>query len=99
MDASGSELIFLSIGQNIVIEIGKESGVGREGIQIAKVEPLIGKIIDQRYGARIGQHAARLFLQGIRIAQFISLRSIEQFIVGDTAPEEEGETRGEFDAA
>lgn len=47
----------------------------------------------------VGQHAADMGVEIRRRAQFTALGGVEEGIVGDAAPEEEREARGEFDVA
>src|SRR5206468_2871772 len=47
-------------------------------------------------GAGIGEHAAHLLLDLGTVVQAALAGEVEQFVVRDTAPEEEGETGSQF---
>ena len=57
------------------------------------------KLVARFDRARIGEHSARLLLELLGPAQPAANRRIEQLIVGDAAPEEERESRGELEIA
>src|SRR5260221_1104615 len=65
--------------------------------EAAKVEPLPGEIGNQRFRARIVEHAAHLTLQHCRILQLALFSQVQQQRVRDTAPEEEREPRRQFE--
>ena len=69
-DAFEEEFRFLAKGlAQVVIEVGKESQIGRERFEIAQVEPLLGKIADQASRARVRQHPPHLFLEHARVCE------------------------------
>ena len=67
--------------------------------QIAQIEPLSGEIIHQRFRTRVGQHAPHLLFEHRGLLQFSLIGRVQQFIVGDAAPQEEGKPRGQFKVA
>src|SRR3712207_7861719 len=47
----------------IVVKAGKQPHIRSGGRQVAQVQPLLGKVADQRLGPLVGQHPPRLLLQ------------------------------------
>ena len=62
---------------------------GVDGTQVSQVEPLLGEVGDEDVGARIGQHAADLAFEDGGLFEFALGGGVEEFVVGDAAPEEE----------
>ena len=80
----------------IVVEIvGFWPGV----LQFAQVKPLPGESFSKGGRSRIRQHSARLVRKHPGIVQFVLLRQLQQFIVGNAAPQEEGQPRSQFQIA
>src|SRR5204863_7100082 len=77
----------------IIIEVRKEAQVRRQRFQIAQVKPLLGKIADQVSGTRIREHSPHLPLEHAGLMELAANRSLEQLIVRDAAPQEEGKAR------
>ena len=51
----------LRLARERVAEVAVElPGAGRDVVELPQLQPLAGQVLDQRRGARIGQHAARL---------------------------------------
>ena len=82
-----------------LVELGEDVRIGLLLREIAQVEPLPGEIRDQRFGARIVQHAPHLLVQHGGVLQLALLRQVQQLVVGNAAPQEEGEPRRQFQIA
>ena len=77
----------------VVVELGKRIGVRRHRAQVAQIQPLSGKVFDQGRRPRIGQHPPHLATQHIRFTQRSPLGQCQQFVVRNTAPQEERQSR------
>src|SRR5439155_25515700 len=73
----------------VVGEIRVQAHVRIDGRQVAQPEPLSGEVTREIVRARIGEHPAGLSLEYVRLAQLASNGRIEEFVIGDTAPEKE----------
>ncbi len=94
------EIGFLLKGlAEIVFEVGKGIGVRRVRAQVPDVEPLAGEVADEGAGARIREHPTDLPLDAGGRLQLSLFRGLQQRIVRDAAPQEEGEARGQLDVA
>ena len=60
------------------------------------MEPLRREVRDERARSRIGEHAPHLLLEHARLMQLSRNRHVQQLIVWNAAPEEEGESRREL---
>ena len=69
---------------------------GGEPIQVAKLQPLSGKVVDQSIGFRIGQHPHDLPGHLLGCIQLSRACGIKQHLVGHTAPQEVRQTRREL---
>ena len=99
-DAVDEELGLLAQGlPEVVVEIREDAHVGRNRIQIPQVQPLRGEVGDEVLGSRIRQHAAHLALEHRRLVELAPRREIEQLIVRNAAPQEEGEARRQVQIA
>ena len=76
-----------------LVELGKFVGIGQDLREIANVQPLPREVAHQRFRARIVKHPAHLLLEDSRILQLALLGQVEQLVVGNTAPQEEGKPR------
>ena len=83
----------------VVVEVGIRHRVALDVLEVAQVQPLHGEVVDERPGPQVGEHAPDLLVEDRRIAQPARLRRVEQGVVGDAAPEEKGEPRGDLDVA
>ena len=81
----------------VVVEVREVVLVRNRGPQVPQLQPLPGEVSDQRLGAAIGQHAAHLPLQHRRLPQLALRGHVHQLVVGDAAPQEEREARGELE--
>ncbi len=68
-------------------------------LQLAQIQPLTGEILGQGLGARIVQHARDLLLEHSGPAELLLLSHAQQFLVGNAAPQEEGQARRQFEIA
>ena len=69
-------------------------------LDAAQVEPLSREVAHQRVlGPGIGQHAAHLLFQDRRIGELPPLGQRQQAVVGDAAPQEERQARGDLQVA
>ena len=66
-------------------------------LEILQPQPLRREARRERVGARIGQHPLHLRLKHRRRVQRLGARRGQQTIVGNRAPQEEREPRGEFE--
>ena len=83
----------------VVVEVGERPGVRTRGSQVPQIEPLAREVGDERFGLGTREHPLHLPLQRRRPAERARRRQVQQFIVGDAAPQEEREPRGQFDVA
>src|SRR5262249_7648770 len=74
----------------VVVEVGELERVRDFVAQVAEIQPLSGEVTDERLGLRIGDHALHLAIEYSRISQLTVRRGIEQFLVRNAAPDEEG---------
>jgi len=85
---------------DVVVEIGEHQQVGNDlCLQIAQLQPLAREIFDQGAGAFIRKHARHLPGEHARRAQPPRGCQIQQFLIGDAAPQEERQARGQLDVA
>ncbi len=68
-------------------------------VDIAQPQPLSGEIRREIERAAIGEHPARLLLELSGLTQLASNGGVEQFIVRDAAPQEERQSRCQFEIA
>src|SRR5579885_3038188 len=82
----------------VVVEPGELGAVRIEQPYVAGLQPVFEEIVHQRSTrARIGEQARHLLLQDRGLVQLALDGEIEEGIVGDAAPQEEREARGELD--
>ena len=81
-------------------KVGVELRVHLDLLDPAEVQPLRREVADERLGrARIGEHPADLRLEPLVLHEFAPLRRLEERLVRDRAPEEEGEAGCDLEAA
>src|SRR5438132_1885162 len=69
-------------------------------LDATQVQPLTCKVIHKRIdGARVGQHSPHFFLESLWIAELTALGKVEQSLVRNAAPQEEGQARRDLDVA
>ena len=76
---------------------GKHRGIGIDLGELRHVEPLESKVTGQRLRAAIRKQTTHLRFEHRRVAQAMLLREPQQLCIGNAAPQEEGEPRGEFE--
>ena len=64
-----------------------------DALDVARLQPLADEVLDQRLGARVGQHPLHLRVEVL--AQLAALGEPEQLVVRHRGPEEIGEPRGQ----
>ena len=85
--------------QTLVIE-GILGRIDHHFLDPAQIQPLGGEIVHQRVGgARVGQHAPHFFLERCGLGELSVFRQGQQMIVGDAAPQEKRQARGQFQIA
>ncbi len=83
----------------VVVEIRERGFVRQHALHVAQEQPLLGEIIHQRFGFRIGQHAPHFAIQHRRIFQLALRRHVQQLIVGNAAPQEKRKPRRQIQIA
>ena len=71
--------------------------IGLHGLDVTQLQPLTGKVRHQRVGARILDHPPHLLFQHRSVSQPPVFGEIEQLAIGNAAPEEKRQARGEVD--
>jgi len=79
------------------IELRIRLGIGCGLVQLAQVQPLHGEIVDQRVRPRIGQQALHFTIQHLGLVQLVLRRQVQQPVIRDRAPQEEGQPRREIE--
>src|SRR5262249_45025980 len=77
--------------------IRKHVRVGHDLVQALHLEPLMYKIAPQGHGARIGEHAPNLLLEYGLVTELAFESEVEQLLIRDRVPDEEGKLGREFD--
>ncbi len=80
-----------------IVEVGKRLLHRDRRRQVAQEEPLPGEVAHERGEPIVGHHAADLAIEHGRVAQPPLFRQPQQFLVGNAAPQEKREPRGELD--
>ncbi len=80
----------------LVIPVGIEHSIGRSRLQIPQVQQLIGEVFHESLRPGIGKHAPHLRLKRGWIVKFPLAGKVDQFVVRNAAPQEEGQTGGQF---
>src|SRR5437763_15994986 len=65
-------------------------------LQVPQVQPLAGEIFDERARPFVGHHAAYLLLQHGGCPELPRSREVQQFVVGNAAPQKERQSAREF---
>ena len=82
-----------------VIEVGKLLLIRYRRDQSFQLQPLAGKVVTEPTRPSIVHHPLDLPAKRFGIAQFSRLGKIKQRVIGDAAPEEPGQSRGQFKVA
>src|SRR5690606_21070556 len=93
-DVAGQQARFLDEGVTQVVVEGIT--FRRQRFQFTQAQPLAEEVVDQRLGPRIGEHAPDFRLQYGRLEQAAVVGQLQQAVVGNAAPQEEGQARGHF---
>ena len=80
----------------VVVEVGEQVRVRHDAAQVAQVQPLAREVGDERLRPRIGHHPADLPHQDVRPAKPPFVGQLQQLVVGDAAPQEERQARGQL---
>ena len=73
----------------VFVEFRVLVGIGHDAGESAQLKPLAREVVDQRLRSRVAEHPPNLPLELDRVAQFAGDGDVEQFVVGDAAPEKE----------
>ena len=79
--------------------VGELASVRSDLVQLGEVEPLEREIVAQRLGPRVGKHPAHLSGQHVGIAEARFGGELQEFLIRQTAPQEEGQTRRQLQIA
>ena len=82
-----------------IVPVGIAGGNRRRRFQISQIEPLSREVVHQGFGSRIGEHAPNLLFEHRRIVEFSLARDVDQFVVGNAAPQEKRQPGGQFQIA
>ena len=83
----------------VLVETGEEPRVGLLRIDVAKEQPLLGEVVHEGGRPRIREHPAHLAVEHPGLAQPAPNRGVEQFFVGNAAPQEERQARRQLEIA
>ena len=78
-----------------------EQGLGTRLVRlhIADLEPLAGEVVDKGLRFRIGEHPHHLLLHHLGLMQRAFRRQVQQHVIRDAAPDEEGQPGCQVDVA
>src|SRR4029079_5978561 len=82
-----------------VVEVGELVMVRRDRLEVAQVQPLPGKVADERVRAAIGDHALHLALEYGGLTELPPCGEIEELFVRNAAPQKERQPGRELDIA
>ena len=89
-DAADEQLeLALERLSQVVVEVGKVVLVRRGVAKISDLQPLPGEVVHQRARAWIGEHPANLRVEHGRLAELTATGDVEQFVIGNAAPQKE----------
>ena len=83
----------------VVIEVGKQSAIRRDGFQVSQIQPLPREVRHERLCSRIGKHPPRLPREHFWLTQHVARGDLQQFVIGNAAPEEERQPRRQLQIA
>ena len=83
----------------VLVELGEQLRIGHHIPNVAHGQPLAGEIVHQRLRAGIGNHAAHLLFQDRRILERGASGHVEERVVGNAAPQEKRQPRGQLEVA
>ena len=61
------------------------------GIDVPEKEPLLGEVADECIGLGVGEHPPNLMVENRGVAEVPADGMVQQFVVGDAAPEKQRE--------
>src|SRR5207248_3335003 len=67
--------------------------------QVPHLEPLLRKIVQKAARPVVCEHPADLLHEDLRVAQLPPLGNLEELVVWNALPQEEGQARGQFEIA
>ena len=79
--------------------VGELASVRGDLVQLGEVEPLEREIVAQRLGPRVGKHPAHLSGQHVGIAEARFGGELQELLIRQAAPQEEGQTRRQLQIA
>ncbi len=91
--------LFAKCAAQLAVELRVDARVGLDRIHVIDIEPLVGKVGDQRFRARIGEQPLDLGVEHRRVAELARHRGLQQLIVRSLAPQEERQARGQLHIA
>src|SRR5262249_27416002 len=99
-DAVDEEFRFPPKGRSqVVVEIGEQTKVRRDGIQVARMQPLNGEVGRQIARPVVREQTSHLLFVNVGLSQLLSLSQVQQLVVGNAAPQKERQTRREVEVA
>src|SRR5262249_43139699 len=83
----------------VLVEVRRHVHVRYDTGELAQPEPLICEIVDKRLGPGVPKHPSNLLIEHAWIGQLALRCQIEQFIVGEAAPEKERQPGSQLEIA
>ena len=77
------------------IETAEAPRIRLGGVDVAKIQPLVGEVLDEAFRFFVGEKAGDLFVKDFGIAEFSLIGELAEGAVGEGFPEEETETGGD----
>src|SRR6185369_8614503 len=81
----------------VVVKVRESLRIANDVFEVSQIEPLAGKVLDERVRLGVREQPAHLRRSHQRIAQATSLREAEEPVVGNAVPEKERQARSERD--
>ena len=75
----------------VLVEVRELVDIGDDACQLSELQPLIGKVIDERPRASVADHPPHLPIQDGRIFELSPNGKIEKLVVRNAAPQKERE--------
>ncbi len=66
-------------------------------MDIASLEPLAGKVVHEAGRSAVGEHPTHLLRENLRVPETTGRRDVQQLVVWNALPQEEGQARGQLD--
>ena len=94
--AAEEQFHFVLVGRpQVVVEIGKQIHHRLATLERPYAQPLASEVGDQRFRFRIRQHAPHLLVEYGWILELALCSQVDQFVVGNAAPQEKGQPRSQ----